>query len=281
MEKGLAISDYWEINALQLCPSELEHRGATQLVTFPHLAVPHASSTRLGGQSQGPYASLNLGRMSGDQLEVVERNREQFGNWLGFPIHQNLQMDHGVEVAHLEHPSQLQQSWPADACITAHPEVTLSLTTADCVPLFFHDAEAGAVGLAHAGWRGTVAGIAARTVQAMVERLGARPERIRVGLGPSIGPCCFEVGPDVADRFEQQFGARSWIHRPQQGQPRIDLHRANLEWLLRQGIDPDRVRACSLCTSCRSDLFFSYRRDRGTTGRMLSAISLQLSDERG
>lgn len=258
---------------MKLLEYELEQRGAGLLVTFPHLCcVPHATSTRPGGYSEGPYASLNLGRMSGDDLEVVARNRELFGRWLGIPIRQTLQMDHGIEVAHLRGPEDLLGTYAADACITDHPEVSLCLTTADCVPIFFHDPGNGAVGLAHAGWRGTVAGIAREVVDAMVTRLNCRRERIRVALGPAIGLCCFEVGPEVAEEFSREYGAQSWIE--QRGAKwNIDLHSANRVWLERAGVNLEHLRSCPLCSCCRDDLFFSWRRDHGRTGRMLSAIA--------
>lgn len=246
----------------------------SQVVVFPDLGVPHGTSTRLGGFSSDCYASMNLGRMSGDDLEVVERNREKFAQLMGFPIRQNLQMSHGIEVATIDTPEQAQKSWPADACITNHPQVSLSLTTADCVPIFFYDPKVGAIGLAHAGWRGTVAGMARATVEALVERYQCRPENLRVALGPAIGPCCFEVSADVVEVFEQEFGAQPWIRHLPEKKGKIDLHQANLVWLQRAGVSAQQCQLCDLCTSCRDHLFYSYRRDHGKTGRLLSTISL-------
>lgn len=260
---------------MKLLEYELEQRGSTLLVTFSHICVPHATSTRVGGFSAPPYDSMNLGRMSGDDLEVVERNRAHFAELVGFPIQQNLQMTHGTEVVHIPDLESWARPSSGDAAITGNPAVSLSLTTADCVPIFFHDPEANAVAVAHAGWRGTLAGIAARTVEAMVEQLGAVPERLRVGIGPAIGPCCFEVGADVRDPFAAHFGERSWIAARSADKWTIDLHQANLEYLHQAGVSSEHIRACDLCTSCRSDLFYSYRRDRGRTGRLLSAIRLQ------
>lgn len=260
---------------MKLLEYELEQRGSGFLVTFPHLGtVPHATSTRPGGVSSGPYQSLNLGRMSGDDVELVALNREQFSRWLGIPIVQNLQMDHGVEVAHVKSPAEMERTWEADACITNHPQVSLSLTTADCVPIFYHDPVARAVGLAHAGWRGTVAGIASLVVEAMTREFQCRPENIRVGLGPAIASCCFEVGQEVADAFLREYGRQSWMTERSQ-KWHLDLHEANRIWLGRAGIDPLHIRSCPLCSCCRADLFYSWRRDQGITGRMLSAIGLQ------
>ncbi|MFN8611999.1 MAG: peptidoglycan editing factor PgeF [Vulcanimicrobiota bacterium] len=263
---------------MKLLEYELEQRGNGLLVTFPHLGlVPHATSTRLGGVSQAPYDSLNLGLMSGDDLSLVEENRQIFSRMLGIPIVQNLSMTHGVRVALLRGPADMQKPHDADACVTNHPEVSLSLTTADCVPIFFHDPEAGAVGLAHAGWRGTVNDIAAHTVEAMVKQLQSRPERIRVALGPAIATCCFEVGPEVAEEFHRRYGQTDWIE--QRGTRwHIDLHQANKVSLSQAGVKPEHIRVCPLCTCCRPDLFYSWRRENGQTGRLLSAIGLRTTD---
>jgi len=257
----------------------LKERDSGLLVTFPQLkAIPHATSTRPGGFSQGAYDSLNLGLMSGDDIQQVERNRQRFSQWLGIPVVQNLKMDHGIQVAHVSGPQDMHTSWSADACITNHPEVSLSLTTADCVPIFFYDPHAEAVGLAHAGWRGTRAGIAQEVVRAMVNKLGARAENLKVALGPSIGPCCFEVGHEVAREFDKQFGERPWIRPKGEEKFHIDLHQANQDWLVKAGVKAENISTCSLCSCCREDLFFSWRRDQGVTGRMLSAIALTTRD---
>lgn len=260
---------------MKLLEYELEQRGHGLLVTFPHLGlVPHACSTRQGGVSNGIYDSLNLGLMSGDELELVEKNRQIFSHMLGIPIVQNLNMTHGTEVVWVKSPAGMQRAHEGDACISNHPDVSLSLTTADCVPLFFHDPEARAIGLAHAGWRGTVNGIAARTVEAMCKELGASPQNLRVGLGPAISPCCFEVGPEVAEEYLKQFGPQTWIE-PRESKWHIDLHQANRIWLERAGIQAEHIRSCPLCTCCRADLFYSWRRENGKTGRLLSAIGLR------
>jgi YfiH family protein len=252
--------------------SELVSREGLSWVCFSDWGVVHGTSTRLGGRSQAPYDGLNLGKMSGDDLELVAANRELFGRALGLPIWQNLSMSHGVEVVHIQDPAMAATTWPGDACITAHPEVSLSLTTADCVPIFFWDPEARAVGLAHAGWRGTLNDIAGATVRAMQEHLQAKPERLRVALGPAIGPCCFEVGPEVIEEFSQVYGPADFI-----AERHIDLHAANRYWLEKAGVR--HMEACDWCTSCRADLFYSYRRDGGKTGRLLSVIGLAASQQ--
>ncbi|MBX3168702.1 MAG: peptidoglycan editing factor PgeF [Candidatus Eremiobacteraeota bacterium] len=263
---------------MKLLEYALEPRGTGWLVTFPHLGqVPHATSTRQGGVSSGIYDSLNLGLMSGDDLTLVDENRRIFSRMLGIPIVQNLSMTHGVRVAHLRTPQDMERPHDADACISNHPEVSLSLTTADCVPIFFYDARAGAVGLAHAGWRGTVNGIAARVVEEMADKLGSQARHLRVALGPAIGLCCFEVGDEVAEEFHAQYGSQAWIEK-RATKWHIDLHQANRVWLERVGVSPGNIRSCPLCTCCRADLFYSWRRESGKTGRLLSAIALKPLD---
>lgn len=263
---------------MKLLEYELEQRGNGLLVTFPHLGgVPHATSTRQGGVSTGIYDSLNLGLMSGDDLGVVEKNRQIFSRMLGIPIVQNLSMTHGIDVAHVRTPADMDQPHPADACITNHSEVSLSLTTADCVPIFFHDPKASAIGLAHAGWRGTVNGIAAEVVKAMSQKLGSKPQDLRVALGPAISQCCFEVGAEVAQEFHSRYGQQSWIEK-RSDKWHIDLHEANRIWLEGSGVHSTNIRACPLCTCCRPELFYSWRRESGKTGRLLSAIALKPMD---
>jgi YfiH family protein len=260
---------------VKLLDYQLEQRGTGLLVTFPHMGeVPHATSTRQGGVSTGIYDSLNLGLMSGDDLAVVDQNRQIFSRMLNIPIVQNLSMTHGIRVAQVNSPADMERPHDADACISNHPEVSLSLTTADCVPIFFHDPVAGAVGLAHAGWRGTVNGIAARVIEAMTERYGSRPENLRIALGPAIGACCFEVGPEVAEEFHARYGQQIWIES-RGAKWHIDLHQANRVWLEQTGARPENIRSCSLCTCCNAELFYSWRRESGKTGRLLSAIALR------
>lgn len=246
---------------------KLETAGDVTWIHFPHLEMPHGSSTRLGGVSQGPYASLNLGRHGGDELEMVVENRRILGDALGLAVPFTLSMSHGTEVAVIESPDQL--GLPADACVTTQPGLGMSLTTADCVPVLFSDPSRGVVGLAHAGWRGTVGRIAENTVKTMVEQFGSRPQDIRAAVGPAIRPCCFLVHEDVSGPFRREF---AHLIEPAGDRSRVDLQECNREQLIQAGVE--QVVVCDLCTSCRPDLFFSYRRDGQKSGRMASAIAL-------
>ncbi|GMU51832.1 MAG: laccase domain protein [Candidatus Xenobia bacterium] len=242
--------------------------GVTTVV-FPHLQVPHGFSTRLGGVSQGSFSALNLGWLTTDEREAVSENQARFDEHVGFAARPTLRMEHGVEVAVVERP--LEDRMVGDACTTDNPEVGLSLTTADCVPIFYHDPANRAVALAHAGWRGTVAGVALTTLQTMQKHYRTRPEEVKVAIAPAIGPCCFEVDADVAGPFEGRFPGEDLVVSAGT-KWRINLWRANWLLLVRSGVRPDNIVVGDLCTACRQDLFFSYRRDRGHTGRMVAAI---------
>ena len=173
-------------------------------------------------------------------------------------------------------PSGLEQSGPeADIVISAHPDRVVAIQSADCVPLLMAGPEGRAVGAAHAGWRGTAAGVAGVSVRWLADRLGARPQSLRAAIGPSIGPCCYQVGPDVA----AQFLAAGWTPRQTQpwfvsrnGATFLDLWRANADQLERAGVAPDRVFVSRLCTACHADWFHSYRRDGPGTGRLAGYI---------
>lgn len=259
---------------------EIVTQGELRTIVYPEIPVAHGHSTRSGGVSSGPYASLNLSISTGDALSHVQENRRLLGQALGLePILPRLKMSHGVQVACLGplFPRETDLA-EADACITDQP-IPLCITTADCVPLIFYCPEKRAVGLAHAGWRGTVNGIAKETVAALQLRYGCRPAELRVAIGPCIGRCCFEVGPEVAQEFSHRFPQQAVVsprHTAASGchenKFEVDLHRANRLWLLAAGVAPEHIQHCDLCTACRGDLFFSHRRTGGLTGRMMTVI---------
>jgi YfiH family protein len=158
----------------------------------------------------------------------------------------------------------------ADALVTDRSGIALEIRVADCVPLFVVDPVRRAVGLGHAGWRGTVAGVGERLAAAFAERFGSRPADLAVWIGPSIGPECFEVGPDVAATFRDRFG-EGVLSAPRH----VDLRAALVASLARAGVDPARVAATDLCTVCRPDLFHSHRRSGGRAGRNLAFIAIR------
>jgi len=173
-------------------------------------------------------------------------------------------------------PSGVELSGPeADIVVSAQPDRVIAVQSADCVPLLMAGPDGRAVGAAHAGWRGTAAGVAGVSVRWLAERLGARPRSLRAAIGPSIGPCCYEVGAAVAD----QFLAAGWTPGQTQawfvsrdGATFLDLWRANADQLERAGVPADRIFVSRLCTACHADWFHSYRRDGPGTGRLAGYI---------
>ena len=145
-----------------------------------------------------------------------------------------------------------------DALLENTPGAVVAVKTADCLPILLVDEGHGAVAAVHAGWRGTVAGIARRAVEAMRAEFGARPGELHAAIGPGIGKCCYEVGPEVAAQFGQQ------------GRAHVDLAAANRRQLMDAGVTPERIYASNLCTMCRCEEFHSFRRDKEAAGRMYS-----------
>lgn len=253
-----------------------------QLVTAPNgvayltctgLGTPHGFSTRLGGESEGPFAALNLGVSAGDDEPTVRRNRARWAEALGVeaPI-VSLYQVHGPDVHTVgDRPAETLYG---DAVVSARTGLPISVFTADCTPILLHDPVTGAVGAVHAGWRGTVAHVVKKAVEAMAADCGARPTDIRAAIGPAIGPCCFEVGPEVVDAARQAPWA-GWERAIVEKAPRphFDLFAANEAQLLEAGLAPDHVFNSRLCTACRADWFYSWRRDQGRTGRQQAAIA--------
>jgi YfiH family protein len=253
-----------------------------------HADLAHGVFTRLGGYSRAPWHSLNTGHTVGDNLQAVEANHQLICQALDCAREDIVSPHqvHGTRVRLVGERDKGQVCPQTDALITAAPGVMLMLRFADCVPVLFYDPVRRAVGLAHAGWRGTVAGIARLTVQAMVDELGCRPADILAGIGPAIGPCCYEVGRDVADAVRQALlDARHLLRAPDgssisarddgdaDGRWYLDLWTANRVQLAQTGVR--RVQVAGLCTACRTDEWFSHRAERGRTGRLGALIGLR------
>ncbi len=206
-------------------------------------------------------------------------------DWLGkavragtekYPLF-SLRQIHGDRVFCVEGNSQIQEVWQeeGDCLITVREGVALGVFTADCLPILLHDLERRAVGIIHAGWRGTAKGIARNAVERMSSEFGCDPGRIRAALGPCIGPCCYEVDSPVKRAFEE--GGFSWpsVSRPRaEGKWSLDLLRANSLLLEAAGVRRENLEVLNLCTSCRKDLFYSYRNGDRERGRLLNYIAL-------
>jgi polyphenol oxidase len=229
-------------------------------------SFPHAFTTRDGGVSPSPWASLNLGTLVGDDPVRVAENWRRLEAASGVRFARVKQV-HGARVIRADAASEPREE--ADAVISTTPGVAACVSVADCVPILLADPATGAVAAVHAGWRGTIAGIAREAVRALVGDDGGSAARLLAAIGPSIGPCCYEVSSDLADRFRVELGP---VIRDGAA-PRLDLWAANVRVLSSAGVRAERIDVLGRCTSCERDLFFSHRRDAGRTGRQMAFSS--------
>jgi polyphenol oxidase len=229
-------------------------------------AFPHGFTTRAAGASPPPWDGLNLGGAVGDDPGRVEENWRRLEAATGLAFARVRQV-HGTRVVRAA--TAMDPTEEADAVMSVAPGVAACVSVADCVPVLLADPEGGAVAAVHAGWRGTIALAAAEGVRAL-EREGAEVSRLVAAIGPSIGPCCYEVSPELAGRFRERFGPE--VVRSGAA-PRLDLWRANLLALEEAGVRAERVHVLGRCTACERALFFSHRRDGGRTGRQVGFIA--------
>jgi polyphenol oxidase len=212
-------------------------------------------STREGGVSEGPYASLNLGRMTGDDVERVDENRRRLCAEIGADA-ERLALNRQIHSPHVHRAEAGGRGRPGDGLWTDEPDVPILAMSADCLPIALVRADGAtpAVAVVHAGWRGLLGGI----VEQGVRTLGGE---VRAAIGPGIGPCCYEVGPDVAERFAAAYGG-ALVHGRN-----LDLWGAAERALQRAGVE--QIHRVDLCTHCNPDRFFSHRRTgkpRGVQG---------------
>lgn len=278
-----------------------------EILQVPSLVAPgvlHGFTTRRGGVSQPPFASLSFSSKWPEEREAVAENHRRLAARLRYDperlyLVRQVHGAAGVEVVDQERSAVAEIE--ADFLVTAQPGVTVGIITADCVGVLLLDPEVPAVAAAHAGWRGLVAGVLAATVEGL-EALGARRDRLRAALGPSIGPCCFEVGPEVVEAFRSAFpdaaapllvpyGPAPWQSPPPSspscngGPPpsagsrlsdrsHVDLWAATRLALERAGVGAERIIAPPGCTRCEADRFHSYRRDGPRMGQQIAVIGI-------
>ncbi|AEV17170.1 MAG: peptidoglycan editing factor PgeF [Thermus sp.] len=236
------------------------------LLTTP-LPVPHGFTTREGGVSQGPFASLNLSPATGDDPERVAENQRRVLEAFGHPPVAALKQVHGTQVHRVTGPG----TWEGDGLLTQTPGLLLRVGVADCYPVLLYHPQ-GAVAALHAGWRGVVGGILPRALE-LLAGLGLDPQEAHLALGPGIGGCCYQVGEEVAARFAEA-GLSTFAQDPKApGRYLLDLEGALLLQAQRWGIPRERIHRVGLCTRCTPTLF-SHRRDRGRTGRMWGLVML-------
>ncbi len=242
-------------------------------IRAPNLAAPHAFTTRTGGVSGVPYESLNLGLSSGDAEAPVTENRRRV--LAAFGVAESgvcaLSQVHGARVL-TGRPSWFEEA--ADAAVTDTKGLVLVVSTADCLPVLFHDPLTGAVGAAHCGWRGTVKGIAGKTLGKMVTLYGTNPADVQVAFGPSILAANYQVGAEVVAAF-RGAGFPKHVATPDgSGRFLLDVAAANRWLLLQSGVQSVNLWESGLCTYGDPVRFFSHRRDNGKTGRHWAVIKV-------
>ncbi len=268
----------------------IRHEAGVSYITFPSFEktglVRHLFSTRQGGVSQGVWASMNLGLSRGDNpVHVLENYRRicfVAGTYPGDTVFS--QQVHGSRILYVDQQDrgkgliQPVEMEAVDGLITDRPQVALVTFHADCVPVFFLDPVRRVIGLAHAGWRGTVAQISAKMIDTMVREHHSRPEDILVGIGPSIGPCCFEVGPEVEAEFERAYPEdTALVVRPAEKPDKrmVDLWEANRLSLQKSGVPRDNITMPDLCTACHPDYFYSHRKMGNQRGSQIALLELR------
>jgi len=262
-----------------------ESDGVRALVCAPLEAdgFVNGFSTRLGGVSQMPANALSLAGFNDDAAENILENRRRFlklfpGDWQLAGCWQV----HGADVRVVRSlddakpaENQLGDTIYCDVIVSDAKGVLAGVKTADCVPILLGDPVSGAFAAVHAGWRGTLATAVVAGVKRLQEEYNARPENLRVAIGASAGPCCYEVGGEVIDAFTSRFGNASLFTTTRPGHAKIDLLKANRDQLESAGVMPERIHTAPICTMCRTDLFFSYRREKslhGKVGRLMAVV---------
>ncbi len=270
-------------------PVQREKNGIVYLV-YPGLeetdCVRHLFSTRLGGVSEGHLGTMNLSFSRGDKEEHVRENFQRISGILECDP-ADFVFSHQTHTANVRIVGSLDRGKglvnpldysDVDGLVTNQEGLVLSTFYADCVPLFFVDPYARVIGLSHAGWRGTIGRIGARTIEKM-EELGADRKRIRAAIGPSICADCYEIGEDVAEPFRKEFAAYEdlILQKKEGGKFRLDLWKCNEIVLKEAGILAENLEITDLCTCCNPELLFSHRASKGRRGNLGAFLMLKKS----
>ena len=245
--------------------------GKLEYLTAQNIAVSHCFTTRRGGVSSGIFDSLNIALHGGDSEENVAKNLEILSKAIGFDLNKlvltrQIHSDIVRVVTDADHIGIDHHAYPnCDALVTNTPGTALMVYTADCTPILLHDPVTGAVGAAHAGWRGTAANIAGKTVQAMVDAFGCKPENICAAIGPNIGQCCFETDSEVPEAMIEALGRSAVIHiRHKKNKYYVNLKAINAQFLKDAGVK--NIEISEECTMCQHDRFWSHRYTKGKRG---------------
>lgn len=241
-------------------------------------SIEHAFLTRVGGKSKGPFESLNLSRAVKDAPESVEENFRLLGEAFNVSEFLTVGQIHGTDILFFNSAREeavVFRSREADGIITSVPGVAIGVRTADCLPLLMYDPKNKAIAAVHAGWRGTVCGIGRIAVKAMNKHVGSEPQDIIASIGPCIRSCCFEVGSDVAEKFEREFGDEVISRKAGSARSNVDVALSVRKSLLSASVRTENIDDTGICTMCNEDYFYSHRRDGTPSGRHLNFIMLK------
>jgi len=263
--------------------------GNLTFLTFPnllhHQGLLHAISTRQGGLSTGNYTSLNLAFHVGDNHDTVKRNHQLVSQALGFDLTSlvSCHQVHHHSIACIDKTYHYKDCFlpdnalpETDGLVTDVPGITLLTRYADCVPLLFYGPEKHTVALAHAGWKGTLGQIGPKTVELLTREFKCQRKDIQVAVGPSIGPCCYEISNTMAVQATKDLFKGEAYTRELSGRKLFfDLWQANKKELYQAGIKEENLSCAEICTACNIDQFFSYRKEKQVTGRFGAFIGLR------
>lgn len=269
-------------------------QNGIEYLTFPNIEnthiVSHLFTTRLGGVSEGYYGTMNLSYTRGDRKEAVDENFRRIAKLLNKAPADFVLSDqtHTVNIRKATEADRgkglvrERDYHDVDGLITDVPGLVLAAFFADCVPLYFVDPAHKAIGLSHAGWRGTLGGIGKRTIERMQAEYGSRPADMVAAIGPSICQNCYEVGEDVAEPFRELLSDKAKMEQTlrytgetEEGKKyRLNLWRANYELLLEAGMLPEHICVTDICTCCNADYLFSHRASHGKRGNLGAFITL-------
>ncbi len=238
--------------------------------------LQHAIFTRRGGVSPQPWRSLNFGGTVGDQPGRVRENQQRAFDGVSRKVESSFDVwqVHSAEIVHAKQPRGADEPLKADGIVSDSPELTLVMRFADCVPLLIHDPVTHSVGVAHAGWLGTVRKIAEHLVHSMQQLFGADPGDMLAGIGPSIGPDHYPIGMEVVEQVRAAFGEDAGEHlKPVNGSVHFDLWSANRSQL--EGCGVASIELSGICTACHVEDWYSHRGEAGRTGRFGAIVSLR------
>lgn len=242
-----------------------------------HAEINHAFLTRTGGISKDAFSSLNFDLRDGDSKKNIEHNIKKTAKTFGFKPSRLITVNqvHGDDIFIIDKKTPLSKKVSADAIITNLRGIAIDVLTADCVPIILFDPLNTAIAIVHAGWKGTLKKIVEKTILTMSKKFGTSAKTLAAAIGPCIGKCCYNVDDTVVKPFKNTFPDYKEFIKLEKSDWKLDLKKANYVQLVCAGLLKKNIWTANHCTSCRKDLFFSYRRDNKKTGRQMSFVMIK------